>query len=224
MLGRALARAARTRAQEPREHRHAARDRRCPRGTSGVRTAATVKPLDDFVRNASRRTAARVVLQAVPQRARQGVQGQGRRLADLPPEAAVRHHGGRGRRHARASRAALRDLQGRAGRTRRPRPRDRCGARRCSASTATAVSASSRTTRWLLHAAAYYVEFHTIRQQIQAELDAAAQRAGRAPSGRASPPVGSDRRPGGARDDLRASDRDGAAGHAGATQAGEADE
>jgi hypothetical protein len=40
-----------------------------------------------------------------------------------------------------------------------------------------------------LHAAAYYVQFHTIRQEIAAELEAA-DRPG-------SPPVGSDRRPGG---------------------------
>lgn len=46
-----------------------------------------------------------------------------------------------------------------------------------------------------LHAAAYYVQAHTIRQQIQAELDAARN----GPEGASrpgNPPVGSDRRPG----------------------------
>ena len=55
----------------------------------------------------------------------------------------------------------VRDLQGGAGRrtsTTTTRP-VRSG--RCSASTATAGWASSGTTRTLLHAAAYYVEFHT---------------------------------------------------------------
>ena len=47
----------------------------------------------------------------------------------------------------------------------------------------------------LLHAAAYYVQFHTIRQQMVAELELA----GKAPEGASpprNPPVGSQRRPG----------------------------
>jgi hypothetical protein len=48
----------------------------------------------------------------------------------------------------------------------------------------------------VLHAAAYYVQAHTIRQQIQAESEAARNRPeGASPPG--TPPVGSDRRPGG---------------------------
>jgi hypothetical protein len=47
-----------------------------------------------------------------------------------------------------------------------------------------------------LHAAAYYVQAHTIRQQIAMELEAARVAAeGANPPG--TPPVGSDRRPGG---------------------------
>ena len=46
-----------------------------------------------------------------------------------------------------------------------------------------------------LHAAAYYVQFHTIRQQIQAELDAA-RTASEGASRPGTPPVGSQRRPG----------------------------
>jgi hypothetical protein len=47
-----------------------------------------------------------------------------------------------------------------------------------------------------LHAAAYYVQLHTARQQVAAELDAMRNRPeGATPPG--NPPVGSDRRPGG---------------------------
>lgn len=45
-----------------------------------------------------------------------------------------------------------------------------------------------------LHAAAYYVQFHTIRQEIAAELDARKSSDGANRPG--SPPVGSQRRPG----------------------------
>ena len=86
----------------------------------------------------------------------------------------------------------MRDLQGRAGRSTsitimRPAPSERC----C-ASTATAGSVSSRTTRWLLHAAAYYVRAPPARQQVAAELDAARNGAGGGqPSGQPAGRVGS---------------------------------
>ena len=72
----------------------------------------------------------------------------------------------------------------------------------------------------LLHAAAYYVQFHTTRQQIQAELDAA--RAG--PDGASrpgTPPVGSQRRPGTQRTSARTTGR--TSGARRREQAGEAD-
>jgi Recombination endonuclease VII len=47
-----------------------------------------------------------------------------------------------------------------------------------------------------LHAAAYYVQFHTIRQEIAAELEVV-RRAPEVADRPGSPPVGSDRRPGG---------------------------
>ncbi|MDQ6697114.1 MAG: endonuclease VII domain-containing protein [Actinomycetota bacterium] len=47
-----------------------------------------------------------------------------------------------------------------------------------------------------LHAAAYYVQLHTARQQVAAELDAM-RNGPEAASRPGSPPVGSDRRPGG---------------------------
>ena len=73
----------------------------------------------------------------------------------------------------------------------------------------------------LLHTAAYYVQFHTIRQQVQAELDAA--RTG--PDGASrpgSPPVGSQRRPGTRSTSSRSTGRDSTARRQ--MQAGEADE
>jgi hypothetical protein len=47
----------------------------------------------------------------------------------------------------------------------------------------------------LLHAAAYYVQFHTLRQEAQAALDAPAT-ASEGASRPGEPPVGSQRRPG----------------------------
>jgi hypothetical protein len=73
----------------------------------------------------------------------------------------------------------------------------------------------------VLHAAAYYVQFHTIRQQIQAELDAA--RTGLDGASRpGTPPVGSQRRPGTQRTSARTTGR--SSGGRRRKQAGEADE
>ncbi|SNR50922.1 Recombination endonuclease VII [Blastococcus mobilis] len=72
----------------------------------------------------------------------------------------------------------------------------------------------------LLHAAAYYVQFHTIRQQMQAELDATAS----PPDGASrpgEPPVGSQRRPGTRSTTTRSTGRN--SGSRRRTQAGEAD-
>jgi hypothetical protein len=72
----------------------------------------------------------------------------------------------------------------------------------------------------LLHAAAYYVEFHTIRQQIEAELEAAA--AGPEVASRpGEPPVGSQRRPGTQRTSARTTGR--SSGARRRERAGEAD-
>jgi len=72
----------------------------------------------------------------------------------------------------------------------------------------------------LMHAAAYYVQFHTIRQQIQAELDAARERRDGA-SRPEEPPVGSQRRPGQRSSSSRATGH--SSGSRRRTQAGEAD-
>ena len=91
-----------------------------PRGagriTSGVRTAP--REAADATSSGTSQLAIGLVrvLQAVPQRTRAGLEGQGRRFADLSPEAAVRHHRGRGRHHARRSRAG----SARSARRRRP--------------------------------------------------------------------------------------------------------
>jgi len=71
-----------------------------------------------------------------------------------------------------------------------------------------------------LHAAAYYVQFHTVRQEIAAELDAARN----GPEGAdrpGAPPVGSDRRPGGRGTTSRNTGRNSRSRRQ--TQAGEAD-
>jgi hypothetical protein len=71
----------------------------------------------------------------------------------------------------------------------------------------------------LLHAAAYYVQFHTLRQEAQAALDAPAT-ASEGASRPGEPPVGSQRRPG-ARSSTRSTGRNSGARRR--TQAGEAD-
>jgi len=71
----------------------------------------------------------------------------------------------------------------------------------------------------LLHAAAYYVQFHTLRQEAQAALDAPAV-ASEGASRPGTPPVGSQRRPG-ARSSTRSTGRN--SGSRRRTQAGEAD-
>jgi hypothetical protein len=72
-----------------------------------------------------------------------------------------------------------------------------------------------------LHAAAYYVQFHTIRQEIQAEMDAARTERDAA-SRPGTPPVGSQRRPGTQRTSARTTGRSSTARRQ--MQAGEADE
>jgi hypothetical protein len=71
----------------------------------------------------------------------------------------------------------------------------------------------------LLHAAAYYVQFHTLRQEAQAALGAPAV-ASEGASRPGTPPVGSQRRPG-ARSSTRSTGRN--SGSRRRTQAGEAD-
>jgi hypothetical protein len=71
----------------------------------------------------------------------------------------------------------------------------------------------------LLHAAAYYVQFHTLRQEAQAVLDAPAT-ASEGASRPGESPVGSQRRPG-ARSSTRSTGRNSGARRR--TQAGEAD-
>jgi hypothetical protein len=72
----------------------------------------------------------------------------------------------------------------------------------------------------LLHAAAYYVQFHTLRQEALAAQDAAAS--GREVASRpGEPPVGSQRRPGGRSTSSRTTGR--SSGSRRRTQAGEAD-
>jgi hypothetical protein len=73
----------------------------------------------------------------------------------------------------------------------------------------------------LLHAAAYYVQFHTLRQEALAGQSAA----GHAPEGASrpgTPPVGSQRRPGTQRTSTRTTGR--SSGARRREQAGEADE
>jgi hypothetical protein len=71
-----------------------------------------------------------------------------------------------------------------------------------------------------LHAAAYYVQFHTSRQEVAAEVDA--MRNGSDGADRpGTPPVGSDRRPGGRGTTSRSSGRNSRSRRQ--TQAGEAD-
>jgi hypothetical protein len=72
----------------------------------------------------------------------------------------------------------------------------------------------------LLHAAAYYVAFHTAHQEVAAEL-AAATRGPDAASRPGTPPVGSQRRPGPQRTSARTTGRSSARRR---EQAGEADE
>jgi hypothetical protein len=73
----------------------------------------------------------------------------------------------------------------------------------------------------VLHAAAYYVAFHTARQQVAAEIEA--MRNGPEGASRpGTPPVGSDRRPGGRGTTSRSTGRNSRSRRQ--TQAGEADE
>jgi hypothetical protein len=72
----------------------------------------------------------------------------------------------------------------------------------------------------VLHAAAYYVAFHTARQQVAAEIEA--MRNGPEGASRpGTPPVGSDRRPGGRGTTSRSGGRNSRSRRQ--TQAGEAD-
>ena len=71
-----------------------------------------------------------------------------------------------------------------------------------------------------LHAAAYYVQFHTVRQEIAAEL-AAARNGPEGADRPGGPPVGSDRRPGGRGTTSRNTGRNSRSRRQ--TQAGEAD-
>ena len=76
----------------------------------------------------------------------------------------------------------------------------------------------------VLHAAAYYVQFHTIKQQTEAELQAVRNAGGTAPevaSRPGEPPVGSQRRPGARANGTRSTGR--TSGARRRTQAGEAD-
>jgi hypothetical protein len=72
----------------------------------------------------------------------------------------------------------------------------------------------------LLHAAAYYVQFHTLRQAALADLSAAGA-APEAATRRGNPPVGSQRRPGARATGMRSTGR--SSGTRRRTQAGEAD-
>jgi hypothetical protein len=72
----------------------------------------------------------------------------------------------------------------------------------------------------LLHAAAYYVAFHTAQQEIVAELAAQAQSSA-ASTRPGEPPVGSQRRPGARSTSTRSTGRN--SGSRRRTQAGEAD-
>jgi hypothetical protein len=72
----------------------------------------------------------------------------------------------------------------------------------------------------LLHAAAYYVQFHTLRQAALAELSAAGA-APEVPTRASNPPVGSQRRPGARATGTRSTGR--SSGTRRRTQAGEAD-
>jgi hypothetical protein len=73
----------------------------------------------------------------------------------------------------------------------------------------------------LLHAAAYYVQFHTLRQEALVVLDAGAS-APQVASRPGTPPVGSQRRPGTQRTSARTTGR--SSGGRRRKQAGEADE
>jgi hypothetical protein len=73
----------------------------------------------------------------------------------------------------------------------------------------------------LLHAAAYYVAFHTARQEVAAEI-AAMTRSAEAATRPGTPPVGSQRRPGARATGTRSTGR--SSGTRRRTQAGEADE
>ena len=83
----------------------------CPRATSGVRTASTVKPLDEFVRNASATSGRHAYCKPCHNARGKASQDKVGGVADVPPDAAVRHHRRRGRRHARGAGRPVRDLQ-----------------------------------------------------------------------------------------------------------------